>query len=104
MHLISRRAFLQASLTVPVVLTNAAPAEPTRANVHEQILELAAKLQARRRTLFAAVQTKDQLIALQADLRRKFLELLDGLPGKKAAPPVETTSVRLKSPQTHDRA
>jgi dienelactone hydrolase len=91
MHSISRRAFLQASLTVPVVLTSAAPAEPPRANVHEQILELAAKLQARRRKLFAGIQTKDQLIALQADLRRKFLELLDGLPGKKAAPPVEKT-------------
>lgn len=59
------------------------------ADVHYQLLDLAAKQQADRRTRFAAVQTKADLEALQKSLREKFLRLIDGLPQAKGPPPAK---------------
>ena len=78
----------QSTLTAPPGLRRLSPGHAS-ADVHEQILEEAARLQALRRTRFAAVQSKAQLSALQADLRQKFLALLDGLPEAAGPPPAK---------------
>ncbi len=65
-----------------------ATADRPRRNVHEQILDLAGKLQAQRRARFAAVRSKEDLAGLQKTLREKFLALLDGLPKSDGLPPV----------------
>jgi len=78
------------TLTAPPGLRRLSPGHAS-ADVHEQILEEAARLQALRRTRFAAVQSKAQLSALQADLRQKFLELLDGFPDRTGVPSVHKT-------------
>jgi cephalosporin-C deacetylase-like acetyl esterase len=86
---LSRRDFLAFSLAASASLARAAGAKNTSANVHEQILDLAARQQEQRRRRFARVRTKAELEALQQDLRRRFLDLLDGLPANTGVPPVE---------------
>jgi hypothetical protein len=97
MEAISRRDFLYATLGASAGRTHAA--EPGKTGtVHEQILAVADRLQKDRRARFVAVQTKEQLAALQNSLRDKFLKLLDGLPaapGKLAVrmgDPIEATT------------
>jgi len=65
--------------------------EPRGADVHRQLLDLAARQQEKRRTRFAAVQSKADLEALQKTLRETFLRLLDGFPEAKGPPPVKKT-------------
>jgi len=84
---LSRRDFLYVTLAASAGLARAA--EPMKAvNVHEQLLAIADKQQQERRERFAAVQTREQLDALQKSLRDKFLKLLDGLPEAKGKPAV----------------
>jgi dienelactone hydrolase len=64
---------------------------PAVVDVHRQILELAAQQEQRRRTRFAQVKSQADLATLQEELRRDFLELLDGFPEKTGAPPVKKT-------------
>jgi len=66
-------------------------AEGKAANVHQQLLELAARQQEKRRARFAAVKTREDLETLQKTLRESFLGLLDGLPRSKGAPPARVT-------------
>ena len=70
------------------------PASAAGANppdVHQQLLDLAARQEERRRARFAAVASKADLEALQASLRKTFLGLLDGFPEKTGVPPVQKT-------------
>jgi dienelactone hydrolase len=69
------------------VLSNAASAQ----DLHQQLLDTARKLEAKRRDQFAGVKTKAELDALQKSLREKFLRLLDGLPESKGAPKATVT-------------
>jgi dienelactone hydrolase/pimeloyl-ACP methyl ester carboxylesterase len=91
----SRRDFLELALAGPAGLASvtALGAEPgtSSVDVHQQILELAARQEAERRKRFAAVTSKADLDALQTSLRTTFLRLLDGLPEKRAVPPVHKT-------------
>src|SRR5258708_33128206 len=88
MHLPSRRDFLYCTLAASTGLAAESRPRAAGVNVHQQLLDVAAKQQEQRRARFAAVRSQADLEALQKDLRQKFLELLDGLPkaaGKPAA-------------------
>jgi dienelactone hydrolase len=89
MSSLSRRDFLYLSLAASAGLVGANDAGG--GDVHQQILDLAARQQEDRRARFAAVSTKADLEALQASLRQTFLRLLDGLPERSGAPPVRKT-------------
>jgi dienelactone hydrolase len=71
-----------------MALAGSEAAAAERPNVHQQILQIAAQQQARRRARFAAIRSRDELIALKQELRSRFLELLDGLPEKADVPAV----------------
>jgi cephalosporin-C deacetylase-like acetyl esterase len=86
MHDLSRRDFLYLSLATPAGLARAAA--PQKANVHQQLLDLAARQQEQRRARFAAVRSKADLDALQRSLRETFLRLLGGLPERPPTLPV----------------
>jgi dienelactone hydrolase len=94
MSFLSRREFVGAGLAAsanlfhPDVMTRAED-KPKR-DVHQRILDLAARQQEERRKRFAAVTTKADLEALQKALRQKFLELLDGLPERAGTPPARS--------------
>src|SRR3954468_9461177 len=85
MEPVSRRTFLGAGLAAAACLGRGADARP--ANVHDQLLDLAARHEERRRARFAAVKSREDLAALQASLRDTFLKLLDGLPASSGPPP-----------------
>src|SRR5258708_7200042 len=88
MHLPSRRDFLYCTLAASTGLAAESRPRAAGVNVHQQLLDVAAKQQEQRRARFAAVRSQADLEALQKDLRQKFLALLDGLPpaaGKPAA-------------------
>src|SRR5262245_53947962 len=89
MHSLSRREFLALGLTASAALALAEDAKP--ANVHRQLLDLAARQEEQRRARFAAVKTRADLEALQKSLRESFLRLLDGLPESKDPPPARVT-------------
>src|SRR5262249_36003499 len=84
----SRREFLATGLAAAVPLARGDEPRPAGANVHQQLLELAAEQQKKRREQFAAVKTAADLETLQKSLRQKFLALLDGLPESPAPPTV----------------
>jgi cephalosporin-C deacetylase-like acetyl esterase len=84
----SRRHFLQCSLAAPLGVASAD--EPRKANVHLQLLDLAAKQQERRRARFAAVKTRADLDTLQRELREAFVRLLDWAPTPGDPPPAKT--------------
>jgi dienelactone hydrolase len=85
---LSRRTFLGVGLASAGLL-KAADARP--ANVHEQLLGIAARQEKERRARFAAVKSAADLEALQKSLRASFLRLLDRLPEFKGPPPVRAT-------------
>jgi dienelactone hydrolase len=85
----NRRALLALSLAAAANLSCAQA--PERKNVHEQILELAAEQEQKRRQRFAAVKSKEDLAKLQAELHASFLELIGRLPTAKGPPRVEVT-------------
>ncbi len=89
---LSRRHFLDLALTAPVGLALASAARsasgPAVPDLHEHLLELAARQEAQRRARFAAVSSRDDLEALQTSLRQSFLGLLGGFPEKSVSPPV----------------
>src|SRR4051794_23470425 len=86
---LSRRDFLGLGLAAATGLGRGE--EPRPANVHRQLLDLAAKQEERRRAKFAAVKSKADLDSLQKELRASFLRLLDGLPEAKGPPPAKVT-------------
>jgi hypothetical protein len=61
--------------------------QPT--DLHRYLLEIAAKQQDQRVKRFAGVRLKDELAALQSDLREKLLRAVGGLPEAKGPPPVQ---------------
>src|SRR5262245_18106998 len=87
MNSLTRRDFLHLGLAAPAGLACATDARS--ADVHQQLLELAARQQEQRRARFAAVTSKAELEALQRSLREKFLQLLGGLPERPADLPVQ---------------
>jgi dienelactone hydrolase len=87
----SRRDVLTAGLTAAAGLALAADPPLVAVNVHRQLLDLAAECERRRKARFAAVSTPAELETLQKDLRRTFLELIDGLPQASGPPPVRLT-------------
>src|SRR5437773_548990 len=87
MTFLSRREFLSLSLVASAGLARGA--DPRTTDVHQQLLDLAARQEVERRTRFAAVKSKTDLEALQKTLRESFLRLLDGLPEAKGPPPVK---------------
>src|SRR5947207_12516837 len=89
MNSTSRRDFLSLGLATCAGVADGAAARPAQANVHQQLLDLAARQQERRRARFATVRTKEELERLQKSLRRAFLGLLDGLPVASGPPPVK---------------
>ena len=62
-------------------------AERQQADVHQQILAMAASQEVERRARFAAVNSPAELATLQSDLREKFVRLLGGLPQWSEVPP-----------------
>src|SRR5436309_1242174 len=86
---ISRRTFLGVGLAAAAGWGRAADAAP--ANVHDQLLDLGARHEERRRAKFAAVKTPADLAAFQTSLRDTFLKLLGGLPEAKDPPPARVT-------------
>lgn len=64
-------------------------AQPPAADVHAQLLALAAEQEQQRRARFAAVQSHDDLQSLQASLRESFLRLIGGLPTAHEPPAVQ---------------
>jgi cephalosporin-C deacetylase-like acetyl esterase len=96
MHSLTRRQFLYLGLAAPSLLGQVlagftAAADAPSVNVHQQILELAARQEEQRRARFAAVKSKTDLEALQKSLRETFLRLIDGLPEATGAPPIRKT-------------
>src|SRR5947208_1495637 len=91
MRPLSRRDFLYLGLAASAGLARGDETPPARANVHQQLLDLAAEQEKRRRARFAAVKSPADLEALQKELRQKFLALLDGLPPAAGAPPTMVT-------------
>jgi dienelactone hydrolase len=91
----SRREFLELTLAGPAglaaVAATAAELGERPVDVHEQLLELAARQEKARRARFAAVTSRDDLISLQSSLRDTFLRLIDGLPAKSAVPAARKT-------------
>jgi cephalosporin-C deacetylase-like acetyl esterase len=85
----SRRDFLALSLAASAGLAGAAGGGGRPANVHQQLLDLAAAQEKQRRARFAAVTTREGLTALQQSLRESFLRLIGGLPEAKGPPPVK---------------
>ena len=68
---LSRREFLYLSLAASAGLAASADAKP--ADVHQQLLDLAARQEKQRLSQFAAVKTKDDLQLLQKTLREMNL-------------------------------
>jgi len=95
MALISRRDFVRIGLAAPIGLTDysSLAAEADRVDIHQYLLDLAARQGADRRARFAAVKSRGELGALQMSLRQTFLRLLDGLPSSRGVPPVKQTGV-----------
>lgn len=89
MTTLSRRDFIYLSLAASAGLAHGAEAKSK--DVHQQLLDLAAKQEEQRRARFAAVKTKADLDALQKSLRESFLQLLDGFAEKKGVPAVRKT-------------
>lgn len=91
----SRREFLELALAGPAglaaVATLAAEADGIPVDVHQQILEMAARQEEARRAQFAAVMSRDDLLSLQSSLRESFLRLLDGFPAKSGIPAARIT-------------
>src|SRR4051812_39649718 len=89
MNPLSRRTFLGVGLAASARLLRAADARP--ANLHDQLLDLAAQHEERRRARFAAVRSPADLTALQQSLRDTFLRLIGGLPEPNGPPPARVT-------------
>jgi dienelactone hydrolase len=91
----SRRHFLELALAGPAglaaVKAMAAELDERPVDVHEQLLELAARQEEARRARFAAVTSRNDLLSLQSSLRNTFLRLIDGLPAKSAIPAARKT-------------
>lgn len=90
----SRRDLLRMGFAAPTIFssTDALAARAGGVDVHEQLLELAARQETQRRERFAAVTTKAGLFELQTALRESFLRLLDDLPGNRGVPPAQRTA------------
>jgi dienelactone hydrolase len=91
----SRRQFLDLVRSAPAGLALAmsalARAGAPPADLHQQLLDLAARQEEQRRKRFAAVSSQAELDALRAALRETFLALLDGFPERQGIPAVHRT-------------
>jgi dienelactone hydrolase len=91
----SRRDLFELALAGPAALASvaarASEPDPGPVDVHQQLLELAARQESARRARFAAVKSRADLDALQSSLRETFLRLLGGLPAKLGVPPARKT-------------
>jgi Acetyl xylan esterase (AXE1) len=91
----SRREMLELTLAgsagISAVAARAADPATSSMDIHQQILELAARQEAERRARFAAVTSKADLDALQSSLRTSFLGLLGGFAQRRDVPPVQKT-------------
>jgi dienelactone hydrolase len=85
----TRREFVQASFlaSAGVIPGSRVDAAARPVDVHQQILDLAARQEERRRARFAAVKSRTDLSLLQKELRETFLRLIGGLPEQTGAPP-----------------
>jgi len=92
---LSRRDVVRLGLAAPIGLAElrTAAADTDGPDVHQYLLDLAARHEVDRRARFAAVKTSADLSALQTSLRRTFLRLLDELPASQGAPAVKQTGV-----------
>src|SRR5262245_4789470 len=82
---LSRRELLLLGLAASTGLVCADEAMP--ADLHQQLLALAARQERERRARFAAVRSGAELEALQESLRATSLRLIGGLPGRTGTPP-----------------
>ena len=83
---LSRREFLSASTAAGAGIAFGANPSLPPPDLHRQILELAALQEQQRTARFAAVNSIAELKELQIDLRHRFLNLIDGWPGKDKIP------------------
>jgi dienelactone hydrolase len=92
---LSRRDFFDLALAAPASMARAAviaaDAGASPVDVHQQLLDLAARQEQVRRARFAAVNSKADVDVLQSSLGDTFLRLLDGFPAKSGVPPVRKT-------------
>lgn len=88
---ITRRTVLGLGLTAAVGSAFGRFEGLAPADLHRQLLALAARQEGLRRKRFYAIATADQLGGLKASLRASFLEMIGGLPGRQGLPPARTT-------------
>jgi cephalosporin-C deacetylase-like acetyl esterase len=82
-----KHVFAIAFLLAAVEMVGGQPA------LDQELLDLAAKQQVQRRVRFEAVKTPAELEVLQADLRAKFVSLLDGFPNVHGTPAAKITGI-----------
>ena len=90
---LSRRELLGLGLVTSAGMTSfaAVSSRSVAVDVHQQLIDLAARQEEERRARFAAVRSKADLEALQTTLRQSFLGLLDGMPIHEGIPPSRKT-------------
>lgn len=90
---LSRRRFLAASLIpVAVEAAHGISLDGPQTDIHQQLLELAARQEAARTARFEAVRTKADLEILQRELRRSLIRSIGGLPERDGIPPARITA------------
>jgi len=99
----SRREFLATGFAAAVPFARGGEPRPAGADVHRQLLALAAEQETKRRERFAAVKSATDLETLQKELRQAFLALLDGLPEAPGAPAVKKVGQISAADYTIDR-
>ena len=94
MSSLTRRGLIQFGLASSVGLASGVGAKTSAgpASVHEQLLDLAARQEERRRTRFTAVKSRTDLELLQKELRQTLLRLLGGFPEQRESPPARIVS------------
>ena len=102
---LSRRDFLRLGIAAPAGLASAAAmaAGPTSVDVHQQLLELAARQEQQRRARFTAVQSKADLDVLQSDIASNVPPSARRSSCARGAPPVRKTG-RSKPATTSSRS
>lgn len=86
---LSRRELFLAGIAATLGVTGAAASSPV--DLHQELLDLAARLEKERRARFHAIRSPDELESLQASLRKTFLRLLGGLPEAREVPAATIT-------------
>ena len=98
MNSLPRREVLRLGLAAATVGRVPARADNAdTADIHQELLALAAGQEKARRARFAAVKTRTELGSLQESLRQAFLGILGGLPARPDRPPTVTTTGRIET-------